>query len=297
LSPHTIRAWEKRYRAVRPTRSKAGQRRYTEADVQRFILLGRATAAGHAIGTIAQLSDAQLRRLLNGGGERGIQSTGAAALDEELRAECVSAVEAMDEPALSEAFEKALVRFGHQGLLRRIVAPLAEHIGELWRNGELTAAHEHFFTGIVRSFVGNLAQQFATPADAPVLVAATPAGQYHELGAFMASVAATYLGWRAVYLGCSLPAAEIAATIIQLQAPVLVLSLIYPADDSKLPNELRAIRKRLPDTTLIVGGRVARSYRNTLKAIKARVVDDIAQFGDELDAIRATWLVRNNSSG
>jgi MerR family transcriptional regulator, light-induced transcriptional regulator len=286
LSAHTIRAWEKRYRAVRPARSRAGQRRYTEADVQRLVLLGRATNAGHAIGTIAHLPDSQLRRLLNGSGERGTKSMGAA-LDEEFRRECIAAVEAMNEPALIGALEKALVRFGQQGLLRRIVAPLAEQIGELWRHGELTAAHEHFFTATARTFIGTLAQQFAISADAPVLVAATPAGQYHELGAFMAAVSATYLGWRGVYLGCSLPAAEIAAAVIQVEAPVLVLSIIYPCDDRNLPNELRAIRKRLPDTILIVGGRVARSYGAVLKPINARVVDDIAQFGDELDKIRA----------
>ena len=284
LSAHTIRAWEKRYRAVRPARSKAGQRRYTEADVQRLILLGRATNAGHAIGTIAHLPDPHLRRLLNGSGER---STAAAALDQEFRTECISAVEAMDEPGLVGALEKALVRFGQQGLLRRIVAPLAEQIGELWRHGELTAAHEHFFTATARTFIGRLAQQFAVSADSPLLVAATPAGQYHELGAFMAAVAATYLGWRGVYLGCSLPAAEIAAAVIQLEAPVLVLSIIYPGDDRKLPNELQSIRKRLPDTTLIVGGRVARSYGAVLKRINARIVDDIAQLGDELDKIRS----------
>jgi MerR family transcriptional regulator, light-induced transcriptional regulator len=287
LSAHTIRAWEKRYRAVRPARSRAGQRRYTEADVQRLILLGRATNAGHAIGTIAQLPDPQLRRLLNRDAERGGKSSSAAALDEEFRTECISAVEAMNEPALVGALEKALVRFGQQGLLRRIVAPLAEQIGELWRHGELTAAHEHFFTATARTFIGTLAQQFAISADAPVLVAATPAGQYHELGAFMAAVAATYLGWRGVYLGSSLPAAEVAAAVIQVGAPVLVLSIIYPGDDGKLPNELQAIRKRLPDTILIVGGRVARSYGAVLKRINARIVDDIAELGDELDKIRA----------
>jgi MerR family transcriptional regulator, light-induced transcriptional regulator len=184
--------------------------------------------------------------------------------------------------------EKALVRFGQQGLLLRIVAPLAEQVGQMWRQGELTAAHEHFFTATARTFMGTLAQQFAVSDDAPVLVAATPAGQYHELGAFMAAVAATYLGWRGVYLGCSLPAAEIAAAVIQLEAPVLVLSIIYPADDRKLPNELQTIRKRLPDTTLIVGGRVAHSYNAVLKRIKARIVDDIAGLGDELDKIRAS---------
>ena len=41
---------------------------------------------------------------------------------------------------------RALLNLGNQGLLRLGVAPLTQEIGERWRAGELTAAHEHFFT-------------------------------------------------------------------------------------------------------------------------------------------------------
>jgi DNA-binding transcriptional MerR regulator len=119
-------AWEKRYRAVRSTRSRAGQRRYTEADVQRLILLGRATNAGHAIGTIAHLPDPQLRRLLNGSGERDTKSSSAAALDEEFRSECISAVEAMNEPALVGALASS-----YGAILKRINARVVDDIAEL----------------------------------------------------------------------------------------------------------------------------------------------------------------------
>ena len=295
LTPHSIRAWEKRYDAVKPARSSTGQRRYSEANVQRLILLERLTRAGHPIGTVVSLPIGRLRQLLSRAGQRSTADVAVASLDEELRDECIVAVRAMNQSQLATALEKALVRLGHQGLLRRIFSPLAEQIGELWRQGEITAAHEHFFTAVARTFIGNVAQQFAISPDAPALIAATPAGQHHEFGAFIAAVGATYLGWRAIYLGPSLPVAEIAAAVLQVDAQVLVLSIVYPADDPHLSSELRALRKRLPVTHLLVGGRAARSYRATLKAIHARLVDDIAQLGDELDAIRATSHARDTA--
>ena len=295
LSRHSIRAWEKRYGAVKPARSATGQRRYSEADIQRLIQLERLTRAGHSIGTVVSLPGSQLRQLLSSAGQPAAADTLDASLDRELRGECIAAVRAMDEAQLAAALEKALLRLGHQGLLGRVCAPLAEQIGELWRQGEITAAHEHFFTAVARTFFGNIAQQFAIAPDAPALIAATPVGQHHELGAFMAAVCATHLGWRAIYLGPSLPSAEIAGAVLQVDAPVLVLSIVYPADDRHLLSELRALRKRLPATNLLVGGRSARSYRPTLKAIQARLVEDIAQLGDELDAIRAASRVPNIS--
>ena len=292
LSAHLLRAWERRYRAVHPTRSRSGQRRYSEADVQRLLLLRRATQAGHPIGTIAEHSDAEVRRLL--GGEAGSARAMLATPEEELQRNCVAAVREMNERELIDLLESAVTRFGHQGLLQRIVAPLAEEIGELWRNGQLTAAHEHFFTAAARTFLGKTAQQFAPAPDAPALIAATPVGQHHELGAFMAAVMATNLGWRAIYLGCSLPAAEIAAAAIQLEARVLVLSIIHPPDDPHLATELRAIRRRLPDINLLVGGRASASYRSALKSIKADVISDLIEFGDALDAIRARSTTKHN---
>ena len=295
LSAHVLRAWEKRYRAVRPARSKSGRRRYTEADLQRLLLLKRATRAGHPISTVVSRSNSELQRLLQGL-PLAQTANALAAPEEELRYECIDAVRAMNEYALARALDNALVQLGHHGLLCRVVAPLGEQIGKLWRSGEITAAHEHFFTAVVRTFLGRSVQQFALAADAPTLIAATPAGQHHELGAFMAAVAATHLGWRAVYLGASLPAAEIAAAVLQSEARVLVLSIIYPSDDRKLINELRAIRRHLPEVNLIVGGRATHSYRAALKSVNARIIIDLAQLGDELDQIRARFLVGNKNA-
>src|SRR6187401_2172070 len=58
----TLRAWERRYRAVTPTGDDRG-RMYTEADVARLRLLNGAVEQGHSIGRLAGLSNEQLRDL------------------------------------------------------------------------------------------------------------------------------------------------------------------------------------------------------------------------------------------
>jgi len=68
LSPHVIRAWEKRYQTVRPARSEGKQRLYSESDIERLILLRQGTEAGFSIGTIASLSVESLRGLVAGAG-------------------------------------------------------------------------------------------------------------------------------------------------------------------------------------------------------------------------------------
>ena len=60
----TIRMWERRYQAVTPERSAAGGRIYCRQQIERLILLKQLVDSGHAISTVAGLSDDELRQRL-----------------------------------------------------------------------------------------------------------------------------------------------------------------------------------------------------------------------------------------
>ena len=64
LTPHVIRAWEKRYDAVVPVRSPKNRRLYSEEDVQRLQMLKSATDAGHNISQVAGLTTKDLALLV-----------------------------------------------------------------------------------------------------------------------------------------------------------------------------------------------------------------------------------------
>lgn len=64
ISQHVLRMWEKRYSVVEPERSETNRRLYRDSDVARLTLLKHLVDRGHAIGTIAQLDDAELERRL-----------------------------------------------------------------------------------------------------------------------------------------------------------------------------------------------------------------------------------------
>lgn len=62
----TLRIWEQRYNAVRPSTRASGHRLYSAADVERVTLLRRLTQQGQPIGLLAPLSTDQIRDLLLG---------------------------------------------------------------------------------------------------------------------------------------------------------------------------------------------------------------------------------------
>jgi len=115
----------------------------------------------------------------------------------------------------------------------------------------------------------------------------TPTGQIHELGAILVSAAASNLGWNVVYLGTSLPATDIAGTARQTKARAVALSIVYPEDDPTLPDELQRLRQYLPEgVEILVGGRGATAYANTLLSIGAHVITQLTDLFPALETLR-----------
>lgn len=290
LSAHVIRIWEKRYGAVEPERTGTNRRLYSDEQIERLSLLREITQNGHSISHVAKLPMEKLRQL-------GQESQSAISHGPHARTEtkeeptylegCIAAVKSLDSRGLNEALSRAESELGAQGLLQRLVAPLAQAIGELWRDGVITAAHEHFATAVIRIFLGRAARSYAGTDNAPVLLVATPAGQIHELGALLVGAAAANLGWHVTYLGASLPAAEIAGAARQNRARAVALSLVYPEDDPRLEGELTRLRESLPaEVTLLVGGRAMPAYRDTLVKIAAVQISDLPHLCSALDDLR-----------
>ena len=290
LSTYVIRIWEQRYHAVEPRRTPSNHRLYSPSDLDRLSLLRELTHAGHKISQVARLSNDKLRALAAVSSRPEVQAARtvrAAPTPESYLDECLASIESLDGHALDDTLKRATAALGAQGVLHRLVAPLARTVGDSWREGRITAAHEHFASGAIRAFLANLAKPFGGHERAPVLVAATPAGQLHELGALLVGAMAVNLGWQVTHLGASLPAAEIAGAARQKRARAVALSLVYPEDDAALPGELARLREALPaETALLAGGRAMPAYREVLGRLGAILTEDLTQLGLALDRLR-----------
>lgn len=287
LSTHVIRIWEKRYDAISPNRTDTNRRLYSEEEIERLLLLRMATMAGHSIGNIARLPTEKLRTIISTSNTATTVVKPEPSSTEETIAAALEKIRAMDSAALETTLNRAAITHGQHGLLQAIIAPLATQIGELWLRGEMTAAHEHFASSVIRSFLMRNARAYAANNSMPTIIVTTPTGQLHELGAVMVSAAAADVGWRVIYLGPSLPASEIAGAAHQHQAKAVALSIVFPADDPTLPNELLRLRELLPASTkVIIGGRAAAAYRSGLKNLDMVETKSLAELYPILEKMR-----------
>jgi len=294
LSPDVLRVWEKRYGAVSPKRVDTGRRLYSDGDVDRLLLLRRATLGGRRIGQVAGLPTDELEELVltdeaamaAAPRPAGAPKAAAGGTSPHLDAS-LDAVLRLDARALESAVSGAAVSLSTPALMEQVLVPLLHTIGEQWRVGTARVANEHLATAVTRSLLGRL--RVATEAEngAPELIVTTPAGQQHELGALMAAMTAASEGWRVTYLGPNLPAEEIAAAAAQRKARAVALSVVYPADDPRVADELRRLRDLMsPGISILVGGSGAEHYAHILDDAGIRRLPDFTTFRQELESIR-----------
>ena len=299
LKPDLIRAWERRYGAVEPGRTDTRRRFYSDADIERLLLLRRVVHTGRGIGQVAGLSNEQLQALIEEEPAAPLQLPRRPAAAHppgsvEETAEsflqlCLAAAQRLDVRELEVQIERASVALSRANLLEKLLVPLMQRIGDLWHQGALRPIHEHMASSVVRSFLGGMRNAFHAEATAPHLIVTTPARQHHELGALIVAATAAGEGWQVTYLGPDLPPEEIAAAALQKGARAVALSITYPPDDPILVDELKKLRRLLGSrTTLIVGGRAVPNYLGVLDEIGAHAIDSLAGLREDLAALRTT---------
>jgi len=245
LTDHTIRAWERRYGAIRPARTPKGTRRYTPSEVARLRLLRAAVDAGHRIGDIAALADEALEARLSMVAEAPSLSSA-----DVVRA----ALERLDPAEVERVLGLQLSLLGPVVFAREVVAPLLREAGDRWEAGSGTVAEEHLLSSVTRGLLGAVLRSAARVPEAPVILFSTPEGEPHEFGALVAAVVATAAGASVTYLGPQIPVAVVADAAERAGAHAVALSAVTLASDA-VRAYLAGLRSRLrPATEIWLGG-------------------------------------------
>jgi methanogenic corrinoid protein MtbC1 len=259
-----------------------------------LLLLKRATRAGSNISQLVLLPDAALLELLEANARREAPAvgTGPAPATAEGRESqrilqaCLTATLGLDASGLEATLRRAGMMLPLPVLTDEVLAPLLRQIGVLWSEERLSPAHEHAASAVVRRALDDVIGSCRSLADAPAIVVGTPAGQRHELGAMLAAAVASASGWRVIYLGADLPAAELARAVKVADARAVALSIVHPARDARLRAELETLADSLPTgIQFILGGGAAAGFARHLRRRGVLCLEDLAAFRAVLDRL------------
>ena len=256
VTTHAIRIWERRYRALVPSRTAGGARLYTDSDVQRLRLVKKLLERGYTISAVAKLDIAELARLapLEAAPSSPAPGSESEARARQLIEELLAAIAELDLDRAGRTLLQATNAFSPHDLVTQVVAPTLDQIGQRWESGEICVASEHAASALLRTQLGGLLAAQPVGGKAPV-VCTTPAGEQHELGALLAAVLIAMHGRRAIFLGANLPAEQIAQAARLSKAGAIALSLVGLSSDLARQELLAICRALPPGVEVLVGGR------------------------------------------
>jgi DNA-binding transcriptional MerR regulator/methylmalonyl-CoA mutase cobalamin-binding subunit len=275
----TLRAWERRYGAVAPSRDDRG-RMYTGADVARLRLLNGAVALGHSIGRLASLSDDQLRELCGAAGAAPRERATTRRMPIDTTA-LLGALRAYDAVGIDQELSRLAAVLRPLDLLQDVLMPVLTHVGDDWHRRRTRIAQEHLMSSTMRNLLGAFLRVYAR-RDAPVrLLFATPSGERHEIATLGAAMLAASAGLGVSYLGADLPARDIVDSVEPAGAHVVVLGLTAAADQGR-QRELKTIVRELPEgVELWAGGRGAERHAPIIRP-RGLIVSDYTSYQQEL---------------
>jgi DNA-binding transcriptional MerR regulator len=237
VSAELLRAWERRYGLLRPTRSSGGLRLYTAGDVNRVQLMQQHLADGLAAAEAASAAS----RVSAGEGAAGPAISAAA-----LRDELTAALDRFDEPRAQAVLDRLLGVSTLDTLLSEVVLPYLRELGDRWARGDASIAQEHFATAVLRGRLLGIARDWGVGIGPAAVLACLP-GEHHDLGLIAFGLALRARGWRIVYLGPDTPIETVDEVSRDLEPSLVVLSAVSDERVQPAVEQLRglATRRRL----------------------------------------------------
>ncbi len=245
VSADVLRVWERRYGLFSPSRSAGRYRLYTSDDEH----LGRRVLALRTRGVAISDAVAQVR----GGDGRPARTTATGEDVPALIARIDDAVRRFDAPALLGAMDEAIDLVGLDDAVTHVVMGYLEHLGGQWAAGELSIAHEHFASQLLRRSIA--ARGLEHPSDGrPSAVLACPPQEHHDIPLLVLAVLLSRRGWCVRFLGADTPPGAIAQAAEAVAPRVVVISA-----SRRVPIEsnVAALARLAATWPLALGGRGA----------------------------------------
>ena len=264
VSPELLRAWERRYGLLEPTRSTGGLRLYSAADFDRVRAMQQHLAEGLAAAEAAALAAAAEPRA-----DQAVAFSPAAA-----RRDLDVSLSAFDEARAHAVLDELLSTATLDSILSDVLIPFLRELGKRWERGEITVAQEHFASSVLRGRLLGLARGWNRGIGPRVLLSCAP-GEQHDLGLVAFGLALRARGFRILYLGADTPIESVAQTARAAHPHAVVVSAVSAERFKEIAGALRELAAEYP---VYLGGAGATTVGGEFPTLTGDPVEEADRF-------------------
>lgn len=244
ISTHALRNWERRYRLVRPQRTGAGDRLYSEADVSFLRRIRELVAIGHPISLLARMDTRELDRL----SDQSVSAPDTAGLSmvsgSSPRKQFMELVARHDLETARVLLSRIAMLAPARELAVDILAPLARDIRDAHLAGSIDSLQMELAESEIRSLAICLMRMASPPRvrNAPLLITATAAGAGDGLLSTIVALTGSLSGWITFHAGTILSPRELGRAAAQMNVTAILVTGDPPPAENCVENleKLRA---------------------------------------------------------
>lgn len=264
IQPGTLRAWERRYQMIAPVRNEAGHRLYTEGHLSILKwLIGKVNQGFTISQAVALMEKKQVNKSIFQQENNEISS---------LSDELLDALIHFNEVRAQELINKCMSLYTTDKVLVDILGSQLVKIGDLWEEGLITSAHEHFATALLRSRIGNIMHSFPINALLPKVVSVCAPGEWHEMGLLIFTLFLRRKGFEVIYLGPSIAEKDMDVALETINPKFLFMSCTLKENASAAINLAERLSADYEFLIIGMGGNAMETLSQTQKSLAEQYI-------------------------
>lgn len=247
LSRDVIRVWERRFEILKPTRGANRYRNYSDEDVALLRFLKEQLDTGASIGELSKLGREEL---LSRARATAPQVSFVDDAYSRLLQELLSSLNPLNRVLFEKRLNGAVAVIPFEEALHGILLLLQEQVGQLWHDGHLDVAIEHYVTRQIQQRIFSAMNQLPVAEFGAKVVVACPPAEEHDIAA-----CAVAHRCRVHYLGANVPLVSLVKLCEQVEPDLTIMSFPVVPSEANATDLVQVLADEVrPVSALAVGG-------------------------------------------
>ncbi|WP_129704631.1 MerR family transcriptional regulator [Priestia megaterium] len=250
IQPGTLRAWERRYQILNPVRNDSGHRLYTEEDLRKLKWLTEKVSGGFTISQAVSLLETESSTVGT------FEEEGEVDSPQKIRDELLTILLSFEEGKAQDLINHAFSLYSVEKVVIDILGSLLVKVGDMWEKGQITSAHEHYTTQVLKTRISMIFYSLPSNGLLPKAIAVCGPNETHEVGLLVFTLFLRRKGFEVIYLGSSIEDKDVELIVKEVDPTFLFMSCTMMENAEKTLNLTNQMIKKFPHLKVGLGGYV-----------------------------------------
>jgi MerR family transcriptional regulator, light-induced transcriptional regulator len=248
IQPVTLRAWERRYHLLAPSRAENKYRLYSEQDIALLTWVKSRMAEGIQISAVARLVEGMRQtgdwpEVADPGPRIVVQPTNEPA--QKFVQLLFTAFMQKDEQKAIGILKEVQTKFPLAELFCAIVTPVLVQIGEAWYEGRIGVSTEHFTSSIIRGWLLELFYSLPPSNSRKRILIGSGPEEDHEIGELMFACLLREKRYLVDYVGPDNPLDDLAEYATEQNASLVIMTATLESNAKRLKKAQETLNRGL----------------------------------------------------